>query len=741
MMTGLRLKRLLSGFLLIVSVLLMTSGVSGASGWQTSPGNAAAHRHFAGSQITAETVGTFSPLWRFDSGQRIDLDTVQSTPVFTGKFVVTVTIAGDVIALDPANAEVIWRVSLPVPLGRRGITFHTDASGLESLFVPSAEGIYRLDANTGGTLGLIRSGLSLLQPIPIGDRLYVATLRDGIKAFDLTTGDEVWHRPLDKGGVNVRVWSGFSADAVNDLLLVTTSNPGGLVDAGREAEDFSVSIIAIDAGSGAVIWQYQHIRNDVWDLDLVSNPIIVHDLPVQPGKMTEDVVIGLSKTGEILVLRLSDGKPLFPDAIQKSPTASATQDPGAPVTLQNRAVWPRPVADTVVDLDRDFSRHRGAAADYMRAKLRHARSGWLLPTSPDYDVVIYGLHGGPEWPGASVVTTGDRTDLVVPFNRNPWILRVHYADRHFNDWQGRMEPFDDAAAGISDLGSWIARCWYRPFSCGDADAARSSRDLTRWSHDDWRGSDQNGALTGLIYPRLPGAASHDAYQDQCATCHGVGRQGAYQSEFFGDGYVPPLVGFTLTDKWLAADTFEKVQATHRAFGVPLFMDAAEYLQMMAHFDDRDRDALANGRLMKRGFWQLLLDADGLPASNPPWGRITSLNLNSGEHNWTVPFGTRKPGNGKADIRGDINFGGLLTTAGGILFATGTPDRMVRAFDTATGQMLWEHQLPYAGSAPPMGFHFRGCDVIIVKATGGRFVGFDGTGDSTLAFKSDDCVFE
>ena len=146
------------------------------------------------------------------------------------------------------------------------------------------DGVHRLDAATGKETRLFPSGLSL-----IGETLYVATLRDGLKAFDMASGELVWHRPLDKGGVECTC---LVSDVRNDILLVATSNPGGLVSRDRDAEDFSVSIVAVNAGDGSVRWQYQHIRNDVWDLDLVSNPIVLHDLRIDPLNGVEDVVIG-----------------------------------------------------------------------------------------------------------------------------------------------------------------------------------------------------------------------------------------------------------------------------------------------------------------------------------------------------------------------------------------------------------------------------------------------------------------
>ena len=89
--------------------------------------------------------------------------------------------------------------------------------------------------------------------------------------------------------------------------------------------------------------------------------------------------------------------------------------------------------------------------------------------------------------------------------------------------------------------------------------------------------------------------------------------------------------------------------------------------------------------------------------------------------------------------GDINFGGVLSTASDIIFAGGTPDEMVRAFDGQTGQIIWERKVPYAASAPPISYAYKGCQYVVFNATGGRFYGFVGTGDATVAFKLDSCV--
>ena len=40
----------------------------------------------------------------------------------------------------------------------------------------------------------------------------------------------------------------------------------------------------------------------------------------------------------------------------------------------------------------------------------------------------------------------------------------------------------------------------------------------------------------------------------------------------------------------------------------------------------------------------------------------------------------------------------------------------------------------------MAFSYKGCEVIVFTATGGRYVGYKKNGDSTVAYKLKDCEF-
>ena len=117
---------------------------------------------------------------------------------------------------------------------------------------------------------------------------------------------------------------------------------------------------------------------------------------------------------------------------------------------------------------------------------------------------------------------------------------------------------------------------------------------------------------------------------------------------------------------------------------------------------------------------------------------SKINLNTGKIEWSIPFGKRLIKEQKKYVYGDKNFGGVLITGSNLLFATGTPDEYVRAFDAKKGDLVWESKLPFAGSAPPMTFMHDKCQYLIINATGGQFVGFRKDGDATVAYRLKGC---
>jgi quinoprotein glucose dehydrogenase len=117
-----------------------------------------------------------------------------------------------------------------------------------------------------------------------------------------------------------------------------------------------------------------------------------------------------------------------------------------------------------------------------------------------------------------------------------------------------------------------------------------------------------------------------------------------------------------------------------------------------------------------------LDANGLPCFAPPYGTLTAIDLNSGEHVWRIPLGEDPALKAKGiSNSGTENYGGAVVTENGLLFIAATKDAKFRAFDKHTGQLLWETDLPAAGFATPSTYSVQGKQYLVI-ACGGTKLG-------------------
>jgi quinoprotein glucose dehydrogenase len=126
---------------------------------------------------------------------------------------------------------------------------------------------------------------------------------------------------------------------------------------------------------------------------------------------------------------------------------------------------------------------------------------------------------------------------------------------------------------------------------------------------------------------------------------------------------------------------------------------------------------------------------GLPLVKPPWGRITAIDLNTGDHVWMVPNGIAPAYVREHEALQGVDLGGagnperapLLVTRtllfsgdGAGLFASGPggggPN--FRALDKATGETLFEMELPANETGLPMTYMLDGRQYIVV-AIGAR----------------------
>jgi quinoprotein glucose dehydrogenase len=128
----------------------------------------------------------------------------------------------------------------------------------------------------------------------------------------------------------------------------------------------------------------------------------------------------------------------------------------------------------------------------------------------------------------------------------------------------------------------------------------------------------------------------------------------------------------------------------------------------------------------------------LPCTEPPWGELVAIDVNSGKIAWRSVLGvTDNLPEGKQHT-GRPGLGGPIVTASGLTFVGATDDARFRAFDTKTGQELWTYHLPASAESIPITYtDDHGKQYVAVVATGGGLLRAPLLSDELIAFKEDD----
>jgi len=218
--------------------------------------------------------------------------------------------------------------------------------------------------------------------------------------------------------------------------------------------------------------------------------------------------------------------------------------------------------------------------------------------------------------------------------------------------------------------------------------------------------------------RTSNPAGAAAYQEKCAICHGDRLEGIPPS-------FPMLLG--VGQRLSIAQTVSLIHdGKGRMPGQPAIQGAE--LDALLRFLGADLTAKPNyempgGGSVKYRFtgYRKFLDPDGYPAIVPPWGTLSAINLNTGKYLWQIPLG-EYPALASQGVKttGSENYGGPIVTAGGLVFIGATVyDRKFRAFDSRTGELLWETTLPFGGLATPSTYSIDGKQYVVIAASGGR----------------------
>jgi quinoprotein glucose dehydrogenase len=123
----------------------------------------------------------------------------------------------------------------------------------------------------------------------------------------------------------------------------------------------------------------------------------------------------------------------------------------------------------------------------------------------------------------------------------------------------------------------------------------------------------------------------------------------------------------------------------------------------------------------------------LPINKPPYGALTAIDLNSGDHVWQVPLGDSPAVRNHALLRamnlprlGVAGAPGAIITAGELLFASGG-DQVLYALNAGDGGVLWSHDIGQRAYSVPMTYRTSlGRQFVVIAsgaATGAKLTAF------------------
>jgi quinoprotein glucose dehydrogenase len=642
--------------------------------WQRSHGDPHNTRFSRAAQITRDNVQQLTVVWTYRSGDKPG--NVQCNPICVDGVIYTPTAGWNVVALDAKTGKERWRFDPEGQPQQRGILYWPgNADAGPRLFFTAGKFLFALDPQTGtpiesfGKGGRIETG-EVRSVASIFEELIILPgyLRD-VTAYDLRTGERRWtFHTIPQDGE-------YGRDTWNEPEEGANCWGGMALDEGRGIAYLSTGSpkpnFAGNTHTGQNLFANCVIAIDartgerLWHFQEIRHDIWDIDIPAPPN----------------LVTLTRDGKRV--DAV-----AQVTK-------LGNTLVLDRVTGEPLFP----FRLRRAPVS-----KLPGERT-W--PYQPDVEL--------PEPFARQTFSLDDVTERSD--NARAFVLG-HLERANFGWFEAFEEDRPTALYNVHGGAEWTgAAC--------DPDTGRLyvSANNIPWIITVFQ---RDNIVRPDGMPPTPGEL---VYQENCARCHGVQRDGV--------GMTPPLHGLARrmndTDVRALLETGKNV--------MPALPETVSEEQRQALLDFLFYRDLPEGigqeeagelRYTHNGYPKLL-DHEGYPGCKPPWGTLNCLDLNTGKLEWQVPLGTYPDlAFWGEDDTGAENFGGPTVTAGGLVFCAGTPDEMIYAFDAQTGEVLWKHQLPFGGYAPPSVFEVESRQYIVIPATGGGKL--DTTeGDALVAF--------
>lgn len=768
----------------LAAPLARAQAPSQSADWPVYNGGSDGAHYSALTQINRSNVGHLTQAWRYDTG---DTGNMETNPLIINGTLYAYSPKQRVIALDAATGQLKWQFDSGIAGTQpvRGLAYWTDGSH-PRLLAGIMNYLYCLDAATGrpiptfGDNGRIdlRKDLRgdyhaqstvLTSPGILYKDLIVVGGRDpethpappgDIRAFDVRTGQLVWRfrtipRPGEAGyntwppdawktAGAANNWAGMALDAEHGIVYAPTGSAVMDFYGGDRVGDnlFANTLLALDASTGKRLWHFQGVHHDIWDRDFPSPPAL---FTLHRDGQSIPALAQTTKQGYIYVFNRLTGQPLFP--IHEHPFPPSTVPGEVTAPTQPVPDTPAPFARQQLTADMLTTRTPQAHAWALSTFRTFRSNGQFYPLAVGQQTVVFpGFDGGAEWGGPAI----DPTTSVLYVNATEMA------------WNGGLIPASHTGSPGEQLyRSQCAMC-HGINRVGSPPAFPSLVGITaRMSAKKITGNIRNGSGRMPAFPNIdaPGLAAllsflatpvsdrdakelaaapaaaapsgpiNPTYQQRCALCHGDHLQGVAPS-------FPAILG--VGNRLTTAQLTQLIQKGGKLMPPLPDIEGKDLAALLAWLGVHDKltppSAAPGTDAYTFTGYRKFLDPDGYPAIAPPWGTLNAIDLKTGKYLWRIPLG-EYPDLVRQGMThtGSENYGGPIVTAGGVLFIGATVyDRQFRAFDTATGQLLWQTTLPFAGMATPATYMVNGRQYVVIASSGGRDPKSP-TGGSYIAF--------
>ena len=652
-----------------ICVILAVSWLSACapktdSDWPVYLGDAGRRHYSALDQITRDNVSRLEVAWVYDAGElRGGGSTMYTSPLVIDGVLYGLSPRLVAFALSAATGEELWRFE-PGGNGaaQRGLMWWEHDGGAR-LFYTAGRELLALDASDGTPIeGFGDNGR--LDLTPSGDRT---------------------------GSLSVTVPGVVFENLI--ILGFSTSESAGA---------FPGSVRAFSALDGALVWQFNTIP-----------------APGDPGSETwaDGALAQAGGANAWTGMTLDEERGLL-----YAPTGSATPDfyganrlgdnlyANSLLAIDARTgqlrwhyqvvrhdLWDRdnPSPPTLVQLDRD-----GRTIDAVALT---TKSGHLYVFDRETGESMYPIVEVDQLPSTLVGEVPASTQRVstVAFSRQTFEITTR-TEEATSFVEEQIEEWDLRPWAPPRVGTVLFQPWYD----GGAEWGGSAFD----PNDNRLILNANDVPGVLQLTEIPvGFSDYGTYAEHCGSCHGLTLEGTE--------IAPSLVG--VRDRLDIGEIREIIrEGSGRMPGFGHFNDIEHraVLRYMSAPEPEIDEPTTEVRYVLGGY-VYLRDHEGLPGNTPPWGTLNSIDLATGDIAWTIPFGNY-PSHPDLGF-GAVNYGGPVVTASGLIFIAATPDKMLRAYDTRDGEILWEAELPAAGFSTPAVYSVDGKQFVVIAAGGGR----------------------